>query len=182
MAENTDQLVENITRAEIQAERMASIEALSGGRVLVPQPNMHKVIEYDGDGKSVWEAAVQFPFSANRLPNGNTLVASPNSGKVVELNRGGRVVWEQVRAVPSSWTTPIVIRAGGRDQVITAADSWIIAYDPADGKELWRVKTDHGDAAPSPVAAADRVFAMIDDSAPLTFGPRSVPAPTTVLR
>ncbi len=77
-----------------QAHWMTSIEALSGGRVLVPQPNLSKVIEYDGDGKQVWEASVQFPFSASRLPNGNTLVASPNSGKVVELNRSGRVVWE----------------------------------------------------------------------------------------
>ncbi|HKI31532.1 MAG TPA: HEAT repeat domain-containing protein [Gemmataceae bacterium] len=77
-----------------QAHWMTSIEALPGGRVLVPQPNMSKVIEYDGDGKQVWEGAVQFPFSATRLPNGNTLVASPNSGKIVELNRSGRVVWE----------------------------------------------------------------------------------------
>jgi HEAT repeat protein len=77
-----------------QAHWMGSIEALPGGRVLVPQPNQHKVFEYDGEGKVVWEAAVQFPFSASRLPNGNTLVASPNSGKVVELNRAGRVVWE----------------------------------------------------------------------------------------
>jgi HEAT repeat protein len=77
-----------------QAHWMTSIEALPGGRVLVPQPNLSKVIEYDGDGKQVWEAAVQYPFSATRLPNGNTLVASPNSGKVVELNRSGRVVWE----------------------------------------------------------------------------------------
>jgi outer membrane protein assembly factor BamB len=77
-----------------QAHWMTSIEALPGGRVLVPQPNMQKVIEYDADGKQVWEAAVQYPFSASRLPNGNTLVASPNSGKIVELNRAGRVVWE----------------------------------------------------------------------------------------
>jgi HEAT repeat protein len=81
-----------------QAHWMTSIEALPGGRVLVPQPNLSKVIEYDSDGKQVWEAAVQLPFSATRLPNGNTLVASPNSGKVVELNRSGRVVWEHKTA------------------------------------------------------------------------------------
>jgi hypothetical protein len=73
---------------------MTSIEALAGGRVLVPQPNQSKVVEYDVDGKVVWEAAVQQPFSASRLPNGNTLVTGPNLGKVVELNRAGRVVWE----------------------------------------------------------------------------------------
>jgi HEAT repeat protein len=81
-----------------QAIWMTSIEALPGGKVLVPQPNMSKVIEYDSDGKQVWEAAVQYPYSASRLPNGNTLVGSPNSGKIVEVNRAGRVVWEHKTA------------------------------------------------------------------------------------
>ena len=79
----------------------------------------------------------------------------------------GRVAWEQSRPVSSSWTTPIVIHAGKRDQVVTAADPWVIAYDPADGKELWRVKTDHGDVAPSPVAVGDVVISAVNDSAPV---------------
>jgi outer membrane protein assembly factor BamB len=40
----------------------------------------------------------------------------------------------------------------------------VIAYDPADGKELWRVKTDAGDVAPSPVAVGDKVVAIVDDN------------------
>jgi HEAT repeat protein len=71
-----------------------SVQLLANGRVLVPLPNLNKVVEYDADGKQVWEAAVQFPFSAQRLPNGNTVVASYNMMKVLELNRAGRVVWE----------------------------------------------------------------------------------------
>ncbi len=79
----------------------------------------------------------------------------------------GRVVWEQPRPVGGSWSTPIVIHAANRDQLITAADPWVIAYNPADGKEIWRVKTEHGDAAPSPVAAGDRVYDTINDGTPL---------------
>lgn len=71
-----------------------SVELLPNGRVLVPLPNQNKVVEYDADGKIVWEAAVQYPYSASRLPNGNTLVASYNTMRVMELNRSGRVVWE----------------------------------------------------------------------------------------
>ena len=33
------------------------------------------------------------------------------------------------------WTTPIVVHVAGRDQLITTADPWAIAYNPADGKE-----------------------------------------------
>jgi HEAT repeat protein len=77
-----------------QAIWNSSIEALPGGRVLVPLYQSNKVVEYDADGKQVWEAAVQLPQSVQRLPNGNTLVASTNTMRIVELNRAGRVVWE----------------------------------------------------------------------------------------
>ena len=70
------------------------MDALPNGRVLIAQINNNKVVEYDGDGKIVWEATVQQPTSAVRLPNGNTLVACQGPGQLVELDRGGKVVWE----------------------------------------------------------------------------------------
>jgi HEAT repeat protein len=75
-----------------------SIELLPNSRILMPLPGHNRVVEYDSDGKIVWEVAVQNPFSAQRLSNGNTLVASPQLMKVFELNRGGRVVWEHTAA------------------------------------------------------------------------------------
>jgi len=72
--------------------------------------------------------------------------------------KDGTVAWEMARPVANSWTTPIVINAGGRDQLITAANPWVIAYDPADGSELWRVECLAGDVAPSPVYGAGLVF------------------------
>jgi outer membrane protein assembly factor BamB len=63
----------------------------------------------------------------------------------------GKTVWEITRDVPNSWTSPIVIRAAGRDQLITAADPWVIAYNPADGKEeIWRANCLRQDVGPSP--------------------------------
>ena len=59
-----------------------------------------------------------------------------------------------------------MVHASGCDQLITTADPWAIAYNPADGKELWRVKLDHGDVAPSPVAVGDVVIAIVDDNSP----------------
>ena len=50
--------------------------------------------------------------------------------------------------------------------MVTTADPWAIAYNPADGKELWRAKIEHGDAAPSPVAAGDVVVCVVDDNSP----------------
>jgi HEAT repeat protein len=73
---------------------LGGIHLLPRGNVLVPDYRQNKVIEYDADGKAVWEAAVRMPTSAQRLSNGHTLVASQNLGMVVELDRGGKTVWE----------------------------------------------------------------------------------------
>jgi len=65
----------------------------------------------------------------------------------------GSIVWQAERDVPNSWTSPIIINHDGQDQLITAADPWVIAYDPANGDELWRVDCLRSDCGPSPVYA-----------------------------
>ena len=69
----------------------------------------------------------------------------------------GKIRWAVAREVGASWMTPIVIRHDGRDQVITGSDPWVIAYDPAKGKELWRSASLSGDCGPSPVFAGGAV-------------------------
>jgi hypothetical protein len=69
-----------------------NIEVLPNGRVLVPLYSLNKVVEFDGEGRQVWEAAVQQPASVQRLPNGNTLVAQRLSPNIVELDRNGKEV------------------------------------------------------------------------------------------
>ncbi len=70
-------------------------EVLPNGHVLVAALYQNKVLEYDAEGKIVWEATVTQPWSATRLANGNTLVAIQQfPWKVVELDRQGKQVSE----------------------------------------------------------------------------------------
>ena len=71
----------------------------------------------------------------------------------------GETVYEVPRPVPNSWTSPIVIRQDAGDQLITCADPWVIAYNPADGSEIWRAECLSGDCGPSAVAADGVVYA-----------------------
>jgi hypothetical protein len=64
------------------------------GRVLVPHNAENKVIEYDAQGKVVWEANVDSPIAAVRLANGHTLVTSMAQLRAVELDRAGHEVWQ----------------------------------------------------------------------------------------
>jgi outer membrane protein assembly factor BamB len=69
----------------------------------------------------------------------------------------GKEAWRTPRKVQLSWATPVLVRAAGRDELVTAGTENAIAYDPATGKELWRVKGLESNAVPSPVVAGDIV-------------------------
>ena len=51
-------------------------DVLPNGNIVIPFYNVNKVIEYDSEGKSVWEVAVTQPTSVQRLPNGRTFIGS----------------------------------------------------------------------------------------------------------
>lgn len=72
----------------------------------------------------------------------------------------GQAAWEAKRNLPSTWTSPIVVDVAGQPQLITVADPNVVSYNPASGKELWRVKCVGGDLAPSPICAGGLVLAI----------------------
>jgi len=69
------------------------------------------VVEYDGQGKTVWEVSIERPVSAMRLPNGHTLVTSmsPQVG-AVEFDRAGNQVWQYTHANPPTRVTRAIRR------------------------------------------------------------------------
>jgi HEAT repeat protein len=70
-------------------------DVLPKGGVIVPLSWQNKVMEYDAEGKVVWEAEVPQPMSAFRMPDGHTLVSTQQwPAKVVELDREGKQVAE----------------------------------------------------------------------------------------
>jgi hypothetical protein len=70
------------------------IDVLPNGHVLVPEAANNRVVEYDAEGRGVWEATIDQPIAAVRLPNGNTLVTSMTENRAVEVNRDGKEVWQ----------------------------------------------------------------------------------------
>jgi HEAT repeat protein len=72
----------------------SGLDVLPNGHVLVAQFANNRVVEFDADGQTVWDAAITNPTGVNRLPNGHTLVACQNMQRVFELDRKGKTVWE----------------------------------------------------------------------------------------
>ncbi len=70
------------------------LEVLPNGHVVVPQTPNNEIVEFDADGKPVWQAKFDQPVAAMRLANGNTLVTSMSQQRAVEINKAGKSVWE----------------------------------------------------------------------------------------
>jgi outer membrane protein assembly factor BamB len=73
----------------------------------------------------------------------------------------GKVRWKTRRRQPwdQAYSTPLVIRVGGRDQVISVGAYRAAAYDPDTGQEIWRVSYADGFSnVPRPVFAHGLVY------------------------
>jgi len=71
----------------------------------------------------------------------------------------GKVRWKAPRNGAHAYATPLIIRTGERDQVVSPGGFFAASYDPANGKELWRVRYGDGFSnVPRPVFAHGLVF------------------------
>jgi len=73
----------------------------------------------------------------------------------------GKRRWKTTRGVPTdqAYTTPLVIRVGDQQQLISVGAFRVRAYDPQTGKEIWRVRYDEGFSnVPRPVFAHGLVY------------------------
>ena len=73
----------------------------------------------------------------------------------------GKIRWKTDRRRPAdqAYSTPLVIRVGDRDQLVSPGAYRAAAYDPLTGKEIWRVSYDNGFSnVPRPVFGNGLVY------------------------
>ena len=81
-------------------------------------------------------------------------------GAALDVNTG-KVRWRTPRRTPfdQAYATPLVVRAGDRDQLVSPGAYRAVSYDPATGKEIWRVAYADGFSnVPRPVAGHGLVY------------------------
>ena len=66
--------------------------------------------------------------------------------------RTGKEAWTTKRPVQLSWSTPVLVPAGDRVELVTNGNELVIGYDPATGKELWRTPGVDSNAIHTPLA------------------------------
>ncbi len=137
----------------------------------------HGLTAFDHRGDKLWhrplvQKAPQWGAASSPLLAGDLVVQlcdGQEDSYLVGVNKhNGEIVWQTSRAGEGSWTSPILIRAATGDQgeirqelIVNGSDAaggsrgWITAYDPANGKRLWRARGVSDIACPTAIPVTE---------------------------
>ena len=143
----------------------------------------------DLDGKEIWNTKVGSRTHGWGSSNSPVLYkdrviinASVESRSLVALDKGtGDPVW-RAENIRRSWNTPVLVDVpdGGTELVLSETES-VLGFDPATGKELWRVTGFKGYVCPSVVAHQGIVYVVRGSSLAIRAGGRGDVTETHVL-
>jgi len=172
---------ETITVAEDTG--FAAPTPVSDGKAVYAMFATGALAALDFEGHPLWVKQFGKPESAYGLAASllfyqNTLLVQldqggePGKSRIMGLDpANGNIRWSTPRPVPNSWASPALVRAPAGVMLVTCANPNVIAYDPASGKELWKVEGLGGDMAPSPAYGGGLVFAANAGSELLAIKP-----------
>ena len=148
----------------------ASATPTTDGERVYASFGTHGIVAFDFNGKIAWQTHL------GEIDNYHGTAGSPllykdrvfihqdhrhpsNPAFVVALDaKTGREVWKKARTEIVGWGSPIVIRAGDRDELIVHSHRRVAAYDPSTGAELWTVRGNMPEVIPTPVVGHGLVF------------------------
>jgi outer membrane protein assembly factor BamB len=160
----------------------ASATPVTDGRIVVASFGSHGLHAYDVNGKFLWKVDLgRLDVGAYDIPTFEWGTASSPiiwNGKVIAqvdtqadsfliaLNaETGETVWKTDRDELPSWGTPTIATTSAGPMLVTNASNFIRGYDPATGKELWRLGGSSKITAPTPIFD-DGVFVVASGRGP----------------
>lgn len=144
---------------------------IDDGRVYV-HFGPHGTAAVDLDGKLLWKTneltyLPQHGIGGSPALTGDRLIIicdGHDTQYVAALDKlTGSVLWKSPRNLGFSkgfsFGTPLVVDVKGQSQAICPASGAIVSYDPATGKELWRVRHGNWSVVPRPVYGGGLIIA-----------------------
>ena len=119
---------------------------------------------YSMDGKQLWNKPLgdfDGPWGTAACPVlfGDLVIqncdADTNAFIAAFDKTTGNEVWRTKREDARGWSTPIIIKAAGRDELVVNGHSGVRAYNPAAGEELWYCRGFAGRGTPTVTPVGD---------------------------
>ncbi|HSE98680.1 MAG TPA: PQQ-binding-like beta-propeller repeat protein [Blastocatellia bacterium] len=150
----------------------ASNSPVTDGRYVYASFGSRGIYCYDFNGKLIWEKdlgvqlqmRLQFGEGVAPALAGDRLIHTfdhEGSSFIVALDkRTGKELWRSPREERSSWSTPLIIEHGGRQQAIVSATTKVRSYDVQTGKVIWECAGLGSNVIPAPVYHNGIVYVM----------------------
>lgn len=119
------------------------------------------------DGKQLWQTKVadyvpHQGFGASPAVYQSLVIVSADSkggGVIAGLDRAsGSIVWKQDRPKLPNYTSPIILTAAGKEQVVMTGCDLVTGLDPLTGKTLWETRGSTTECVTSTVTDGNLVF------------------------
>ncbi len=134
------------------------------------------VLCVDFDGKQVWHedlGALDHVWGTAASPvlwKDLLILNGDNDGPAFLFGlskKTGQVIWKTKRPSGGGWSTPLVVRAGDREELVVSGAKRVTAYDPESGKELWHCQGLGDIICPTPVAGHGLIFVPTGSNGPM---------------
>jgi outer membrane protein assembly factor BamB len=148
---------------------LASGSVTADGERVVASFGSYGLYCLDHKGKVLWEKQIgamkiKLAFGEGSSPvlHGDRVILNwdhegPSFTAVFDA-KTGKELWRKERDERTSWSTPLVVAAGTRKQVVISATKRVRSYDLDTGELLWEAGGMTDNAIPSPVAADGLVY------------------------
>lgn len=156
-------------RKNAKASAASSTVACDGERVFINFPNKDAVVTtaLSREGKILWQTkisdyVIHQGYGSSPAPYRSLVLVSADhhgGGAVAALDRkSGAVVWRRERPKAPNYASPVVLRAGGRDQLLLTGCDLVSSLDPLTGKVLWEIPGATTECVTSTVTDGTHVF------------------------
>ena len=153
----------------------AASTPVTDGKYLIAMFGSEGLYAYDLEGKLLWKQDLgvldagwfydtdyQWEYGSSPIIYKDLVIVQAdiqkNSFIAAYDLKTGKLVWKTNREELSSWGTPTVYEGKQRAELITNGTKAIRGYDPATGKELWRLGPMSEITTPTPFVAHDLIF------------------------
>ena len=126
------------------------------------------VFKFDLNGQQIWQTSVGtkvhgWGSGTSPVLYKNLVIvnASVESRSLVAIDKtSGKVVW-RAAGMDSSWNTPHLVETpDGRQELAVTVKKWVLGFDPATGRELWRCEAIPDYICPSIVSHEGILYAL----------------------
>ena len=154
----------------------ASATASTDGKLVYVSFGSRGLMAFDFDGKLVWRQDLgalnnYWGSAGSPLLYKDRVILYQDQQRAESFiaafdSATGKPLWRTPRNASVGWGTPVAIRAGGRDEIVVNGQYAVVAYDPDNGRELWRVGGTTMEVVPTVVVGHGMLFSSSGRAGP----------------